>query len=160
MSHLPHEEVIKALCRSKVSVLLSYREGSAVVVAESLFADTPTALLESAYNGSRAFINESTGRFLKDRDLAGQLLDFLSKAHEYSPRRWAEANIPCRRSTAVLNQILKDHMQSLGQEWTQDIATLCWRPDSRLANPEEAPWLRSEREQIKSRFGVEIGPDE
>jgi glycosyltransferase involved in cell wall biosynthesis len=48
MSSLPHEEVIKALCRSKVSVLLSYREGSAVVVAESLFADTPTALLEGA----------------------------------------------------------------------------------------------------------------
>jgi hypothetical protein len=97
---------------------------------------------------------------VKDEDLAGQLLDFLSEAHKYSPRRWAESNISCHRSTEILNQILKDHMKSLGQEWTQDVATLCWSPYPRLANAEEAPWLRSEREQIKSRFGVEIGEDQ
>jgi glycosyltransferase involved in cell wall biosynthesis len=159
MSNLSHQEVIQALCRSKVSVLFSLREGSSVVVAESLFADTPTALLKSAYNGSRAFINESTGRFLRERDLAGQLLDFLSSSNEYSPRRWSEANISCHRSTAALNETLKERMRDLGQQWTQDIATLCWRPYPRLVNEKEAAWLRSERDQIRQQFGVEIGPE-
>jgi len=43
--------------------VLSRREGSCVVVAESMFADTPVALLDNAVIGSRAFINDQTGRF-------------------------------------------------------------------------------------------------
>jgi hypothetical protein len=154
MSNATHAQVIEALGRSRVSVLLSRREGSAVVVSESLFADTPTALLHDAYNGSRAFINERTGRFLHDRDLAGQLMDFLSHAEDYTPRKWAEANISCFRSTERLNAILKRHALAEGQEWTRDIAPLCWRPDPRLVHAEDERAVEPERRHLHERFGL------
>src|SRR5262249_53194221 len=46
IANSPHESVAEALCRSRVSLILSRREGSCVVVAESLFANTPVGMLE------------------------------------------------------------------------------------------------------------------
>ncbi|MCI0642794.1 MAG: glycosyltransferase, partial [Gemmataceae bacterium] len=53
LANQPYEMVTQLLCQAKASVVLSKREGSCVVVAESLFADTPVALLEGAEIGSR-----------------------------------------------------------------------------------------------------------
>ncbi len=158
ITNAAHEQVIDYLGRARVSVLLSRREGSAVVVAESLFADTPTALLHDAYNGSRAFINAHTGRFLHDRDLAGQLLDFLANAERHDARRWAVDNISCFRSTERLNEVLRAHALADGQEWTVDIAPLCWRPDPRLVHPEDERRTEDDRRYMRERFGLEIGP--
>jgi glycosyltransferase involved in cell wall biosynthesis len=154
---LPHEAVANELCRAKVSVLMSRREGSAVVVSESLFAGTPVALLEDAYNGSRSFINPATGCLVTDRNLARQLLDLLARRRECRPRQWAEENISCFRSTQILNDTLRQHALAAGQAWTRDIAPACWRPDPQLVRPEDAPWLPAERERIRASFGVEIG---
>jgi glycosyltransferase involved in cell wall biosynthesis len=159
LSNAPHEQVIEALGRARVSVLLSRREGSAVVVAESLFADTPTALLHDAYNGSRAFINEHTGRFLYDRALDAQLMNFLDGAERFSARRWAEENISCHRSSAQLNEILRRHALAAEQEWTRDIAPLCWRPYPRLVDPEDERRLEGERRSLRERFGLIVSPD-
>jgi hypothetical protein len=158
--NVPHAQVREAFGRSKVSILLSLNEGSAVVVPESLFADTPVALLHNAYNGSRTFINEHTGRFLHEKDLAGQLIDFLAKADSYRPRQWAEANISCFKSSEKLNEILKRDSLADGQEWTRDLLPLCWQPDARLVRPEDWKNLQGERAAIKERFHVEIGPSQ
>ncbi len=156
-SNAAHAQVIEALCRAKVSVLLSRREGSAVVVAESLFADTPMGLLENCVNGSRAFINEHTGRFLRDRDLGEQLVDFIAQSDRYAPREWALANISCHESTRRLNDLLKRDMLADRQEWTRDLLPMCWRPDPCLVHHED--WLRvqPERADIKQRFGLDLG---
>jgi glycosyltransferase involved in cell wall biosynthesis len=159
-SNLAHPQVRDAFCRAKISILLSLREGSAVVVPESLFADTPVGLLHNADNGSRGFINEQTGRLLCEKDLAGQLMDFLAAAGSYTPRAWAEANISCFRSSERLNEILKRDAIAEGRPWTRDIYPLCWQPDPRLVHPEEWRSLRQERAEIKTRFGVELGPEE
>ena len=158
--NVPHAEVREAFSRAKVSILLSLNEGSAVVVPESLFADTPTALLNNAYNGSRNFINEHTGRFLSEKDLAGQLTDFLAHADLYRPRQWAEANISCFRSSEKLNDILKRDSLADGQEWTRDLFPLCWQPDVRLVRPEDWKNLQGERAAIKERFRLELGPSQ
>jgi glycosyltransferase involved in cell wall biosynthesis len=155
---LPHEAVAEMVARSKISLLFSLREGSAVVVSESLFGDTPVGLLENAYNGSRSFINAETGRLLKHPNLAAQLRDFLAGYRRYCARRWAEANISCKRSSALLNDTLRKHAVQSGEQWTQDIATLCWRPDPQLVRPQDAPWLRDEWEWARTHLGVEIGP--
>ena len=114
LSHVTNETLADCLCRAKVSVILSRREGSCVVVAESMFADTPVALLEGAEVGSAAFINERTGRFLPEHDLAAGLSAFLAAAETYAPRQWAGANISCHRSTEVLNGLLRDHQLAAG----------------------------------------------
>ncbi len=145
-------------CVVRASVILSRREGSCVVVAESLFADTPAALLEDAEIGSRAFINRSTGRLLRDGDLAAQLMELISESDHYTPRVWAEQHISCFKSSARLNDILKQHTIAAGQEWTCDLAPLCWRPDPCLAVPQDSPHMEIAHEDVRQRFNLEIGP--
>jgi hypothetical protein len=157
-SNATYEEVAHWLCRSRASVILSRREGSCVVVAESLFADTPVALLADAELGSRAFLNEATGRFLDEGDLAAQLTAFVRESDRYQPRAWADKNICCFRSSKLLNDTLASYARQAGQEWTTDIAPLCWRPDPTLVSPEDVRRLQAERREIQSRFGIEVGP--
>ena len=126
---------------------------------ESLFADTPVALLADAENGSRAFINPATGVFLTEKNLARQLADFLERAQSFSPRQWALENISCFQSSARLNEILKQDMLSQGQEWTQDIHPMCWRPDPRLVNPHDWQQIQPERTLIHEKFGLWLGPE-
>lgn len=160
LANASHGEVLEALGRARASVLLSLREGSAVVVAESLFADTPTALLHDAYNGSRAFINEQTGMFLHEENLAGQLMELLERAEHFAPRRWAEDNISCFRSTARLNRMLKEYAVETGQDWTQDIAPLCWSPDPRLVHADDRRRFDHEYRFVKEHFGLDLGASE
>jgi glycosyltransferase involved in cell wall biosynthesis len=150
--------VAEALSRARASVILSRREGSCVVVAESLFANTPVAILQSAEIGSRAFINPETGLFLDSSNLAAQLTQFIERAHTFSPRPWALANISCLRSTQTLNAILRDHALKEGQDWTRDIATLCWRPDPALVHKADVQGMQQARHDFKERFGLEVGP--
>ena len=157
-SNVPYAGVAAALSRARVSLVLSRREGSCVVVTESMFADTPVALLENAEIGSRAFINPATGRFLKDQNLAGQLLDFLAQAEDFAPRAWAAQHIGCRQSTQTLNGLLRQHALARGDDWTMDIAPLCWRPDPELVEPTDVQRLQPERAAVRQRFGVEVGP--
>ncbi len=159
-SNQAHAKVREAFCRAKVSLLLSQREGSAVVVAESLFADTPVGLLHDADIGSRTFINEQTGRLLHEHDLAGQLNDFLASADRCAARAWAEANISCFKSTERLNAILKSDALAAGQEWTRDIHALCWQPDPRLVDPADWQALAGERAAFRARYGIDLGPAE
>jgi hypothetical protein len=155
----PHSAVVEALCRAKVSLILSRREGSCVAVAESIFAGTPVGLFEDAEIGSRVFINESTGRFLRYRNLSEQLINFLTAAHTYSPRAWAEKSISCFCSTKVLNDALKAHALAVGQNWTQDITVHHWRPDPQLVSPGDRVRLQSTYDDIQARFGISIGVD-
>ena len=157
-SNQPYREVVAAFCQARASVVLSKREGSCVAIAESLFADAPAAMLRDAGIGSRAFINEQTGRFLDDAILARDLADFVRDADRYQPRAWAEQNISCWRSSQVLNDLLKAKALELGQEWTLDIAPLQWSPDPMLARPEDRQRVVAERQDILARFGLEIGP--
>jgi len=152
------EELADHLCRAKISLIVSRREGSCVVVAESLLADTPVGLLADAAIGSRAFIHASTGRLLDERHLAPQVEDFLAHAEAYSPRTWAVENISCFRSSHTLNEILKRHMHETGQDWTEDIAPLCWRPNPQLVHDHDRERMQPAWEELKAVFGVEIGP--
>ncbi len=157
-SNQPYRAVVNAFCQARASVVLSKREGSCVAVAESLFADTPAAILRDAGIGSRVFINEQTGRFLDDATLARDLADFVHNADRFAPRAWAERNISCRRSSQILNDLLKAKALEAGQAWTRDIAPLQWSPDPMLARPEDRQHAIAERQDILERFGLEIGP--
>jgi hypothetical protein len=151
-----HAEVAAAFCQSKASVVLSRREGSCVVVAESLFADTPAALLEGAEIGSRVFLNEQTGRFLRDNALACELTAFVAEAARYQPRAWAQEHISCIQSSRLLNEQLRAHALAAGQEWSEDIAPMHWCPDPQLVRAEDRRRLAPEHDEIRQRFGLEL----
>ena len=157
-SNVSYAGVAAALCRARASVILSRHEGSCVAVAESLFADAPTALLAGAEIGSRAFINPATGIFLEDHRVARQLTDLIARAGCFSPRRWAETNISCSHSTCTLNEILRRHALQSGGDWTKDIATLCWRPDPALVDGADVERLQAARADVKQAVGLDVGP--
>jgi glycosyltransferase involved in cell wall biosynthesis len=157
-SNVTYAGVTQALCRARASVILSRREGSCVAIAESLFAGAPASMLESAEIGSRAFINAATGVFLQERTLAQQLTDLIARAEAFAPRLWAEENISCFHSTGQLNAIFRQQALDAGGEWTQDIATLCWRPDPALVHAADVERLQPARADIQERFGLVVGP--
>lgn len=152
--NVTNEELADSMTRARVSTILSRREGSCVVVVESMFANTPVGLLESAEIGSKYYINEHTGRLLRDRYLAEDLTAFIAQAGSYQPRQWAEQHITCVHSTAILNEVLKKYALEHGDEWTQDIALMCWRPDPQVVRAEDAQRLEPARLDIQERFGL------
>jgi len=158
LTNAPHPEVLDRLCRAKISVLLSLREGSAVIVPESLFADTPVAMYHDAYNGSRSFIHADTGRLLEHARLGEQLMQLLADADRCRARAWAEENITCFRSSTTMNAILKEHAVADGQAWTQDIFPMCWRPYPLLVHAADDARTEPDRRWMMERYGLKIGP--
>jgi glycosyltransferase involved in cell wall biosynthesis len=154
---VPYERLAELFCRSRATVVLSRREGSCVVVAESLFADAPCALLRGAAIGSRAFLNDQTGVLLDERDLAAELVRFVERVDDFRPREWAESRISCVESSRVLNEALKESALCAGEDWSEDIATLAWAPDPVL--PRAADHARVERAylDLEKRFGLTFG---
>lgn len=152
--------VFDMLTRAKISLILSLREGSCVAVVESIMADTPVGLYEDAAVGSRVFINAQTGRLLRRKGLARQLMEFIESADRFSPRAWAlENRIDCFGSTEVLNQALKQHALERGEEWTEDIAAHHWRPNPTLIFEADRHRLQPAYDDIQLRFGFRIGAE-
>lgn len=150
-------EVIDLVCRAKVSLVLSMREGSCVVVVESMFANTPVGLFEDAAIGSKAFINDSTGRLLPHRNLAGALVDFINDSETFSPRDWVMDNgVSCHTSSQTLNACVKKEALANGENWTQDIAEFYWHPDPVYVNDEAKDRMKNEASLIKKEFGIDF----
>jgi Glycosyltransferase len=122
------EKVTSYQCNSRISIILSRHEGCCVAIAESLFADSPVAMLAGALVGSADYINKKTGILLRPRKMHYQLEGFLDNGAGFKSREWAINNISSFASCRKLNELLKKHAQSEGLPWTKDIKPICWRP--------------------------------
>ena len=149
-------EVTKHQCNSKTSIILSAREGSCVVVAESLFADTPVALMHNAHVGSRAYINSQTGVLLCAGTMPVQLSEIIERSASFTPRAWALDNITCRHATGKLNDILRGYCKT----WTRDIVPMCWRPDPIYVDPHEDENMLPAYDQLFERHGIVVAGHE
>jgi len=63
------------------------------------------------------------------------------------------------RTTALLNDILRQEALRRGDTWTVDLAPLQWSPDPLLVRAADRERLGSERQDIAARFGLRIGPE-
>ncbi len=125
-------------------------------IADRGYAGGPITRTPASARG--AFINSRTGRFLRHANLGAQLMDFIANASRYDPREWAQENgLSCFDSTAVLNAVLKRAALARGENWTQDIAVLHWRPNPVLVSPEDQQRLQPEFDEIDRRFGFKFG---
>lgn len=125
---VPIDEVAALQCDSKSAAVFSLREGCCVAGAEALMAGAPLAMLADAYVGSAAYINERTGLLLKWGREAAQLLGLIEHGSGLTPRAWAVDNISCFRTTASLNELLKQEALKRGENWTEDLSPHHWRP--------------------------------
>jgi glycosyltransferase involved in cell wall biosynthesis len=154
---VPYWELQGLMARARTTLVLSRREGSCVVVVESMFANTPVAIYNDAEMGSRVFVNEHTGRLLQHGHLAAQLKDFVRSSDQYEPRKWVmDHGVDCVASTQTLNRILKQDSVDNGLEWTEDIAALRWCPDPQYYQAQDADRLRPSYEEIESHCGIRI----
>ncbi|MCX8157196.1 MAG: glycosyltransferase [Verrucomicrobiae bacterium] len=152
-----HAEVCDTLCRARASVVLSRREGACVVVAESLFADTPVGLIKGAHIGSGQFLNPQTGRWLKEDRLAEDLRRLVEEAHTCQPRAWAlAAKITCQDSSRQLNELVRQQALADGQEWTGDLAPMQWRPNPALVSAADAERLAPACKALAARYGIHL----
>jgi len=102
-TNLEHDELAARQCDARISLALSQREGSCVAAAESLFADSPVAMMEDAHIGARAYLNAETGLLLRRKGLARALMRFHEDSERFAPRRWAQEHIACTTTSARLN---------------------------------------------------------
>lgn len=107
--------------QSKVSVLLSLKEGSNRTLFESIFADTPVIALAENIGINKEYINDQTGMLVQDNGLADALLAFKTDKLEYHPREWAFKNIaPEVTRTKLVEAITKINNNANIQE--KDVA--------------------------------------
>lgn len=148
------DEVSVEQSKARLTLAFSKREGSCVSVAESLFADTPVAMMSDAHIGSRAYINSATGRLVRRRRLSAQLESMLEEGASFSPREWALANITAKDTSVRLNDILRDHCTRQGKPWTRDIAPMCWRYVPRYLDAADKQRLSSGVERLRQTHGI------
>lgn len=155
-TNIENQVVRDLLCRSRVSLLFSYREGSCVAPVESMFANTPVGMMRGCHVGSAAYINSATGVMLERRNLAHQLTAFLERSASFDARTWALANVSCHRSSERLNVILREYALSAGQPWTTDIAPLCWRYVPSYVHSADETRLAPAVAALQDELGVEL----
>jgi len=137
---IPYERVMDVTCRSRVSVLLSLKEGGNRAIVESMFCDVPVVLLSNHIGGVKKNVTRETGLLADERDLQSALDQLINS--DIRPRAWAVENISCFKSSEKLNVILREHALGKGRPWTQDIVRRSNSPDSSYTCSEDAERLR------------------
>lgn len=153
------DDVTRYQCDSKVSLILSRREGCCVAAVESLFADSPLGMMCDAHVGPKAYVNSQTGMLLSPHRMDMQLQRFLENAEGFRARAWATENISCHKSIVKVNAFLRSHSQQHNARWTTDLKTPHWRPYPIFLDPHDRQEMRPVYEDLYARFPEVFGPD-
>jgi glycosyltransferase involved in cell wall biosynthesis len=140
LEDIPYEKVMEMTCRSRVSMLLSLKEGGNRAVAESMFCNVPVIISAAHVGGVRKNVVPETGLLVEDRDLEAAVEQLMNS--NLRPRDWAVENISCFKSSEKLNNILREHAFRKGLPWTVDIAARSNSPDSSYTCAEDTERLR------------------
>jgi hypothetical protein len=144
---IPYEQVMDITCRSKVSILLSLKEGSNRAIAESIFCNVPVVVLSNHIGGIRKNIVPETGLFAEERDLKSIILRLFES--KINPREWGLKHISCLKSTEKLNLMLRNYAIRQGRPWTQDIVVRSNSPESRYFYGKDAERLSPWNDRLK-----------
>jgi glycosyltransferase involved in cell wall biosynthesis len=128
LERIPYERVMDVTCRSRVSILLSLKEGSNRAIAEGIFCNVPVIVLSNHVGGIKKNVVSQTGLLAKERNLESAIAHLLHSS--INPREWGMKYISCFESSTKLNAILRDHALRKGRPWTQDIAGRSNSPES------------------------------
>lgn len=154
--NVPPERVAELQCDARISAIFSDREGSCVAVTESMFADSPVAMMDDAHVGAKAYINAHTGVLLSRRRIGEQLSRFLEASHQFTARDWALAHISCHVSARRLNDILRDDALRRGRPWTTDIAPFCRRYVAQYVDDADLARLAPAVADLEHRHGIQL----
>jgi glycosyltransferase involved in cell wall biosynthesis len=130
---IPHEQVARIVADSKVSLLLSRREGANRAIYESLFCGTPIIVYRHQCGVNLDHVNGRTGLLADDHELGGAIGHVLEHREEFDPRQWALENAGYRNATKTINATLRQMSARRGLSWTEDIVAKKSTPEARYA---------------------------
>ena len=130
---IPHEQVARIVADSRVSLLLSHREGANRAIYESMFCGTPIIVYRDQCGVNLDHVNARTGLLANDDEL-GQAINYvLDHPGEFDPRQWALENAGYRNATRKINSALRRISERHGLPWTKDIVAKKSAPELRYA---------------------------
>ncbi|WP_200253288.1 glycosyltransferase [Thiococcus pfennigii] len=114
------EEVNRHYNRARVNVVWSRREGVNRAIVEGFFAGVPGVVrLGFNYGYRYPYINERTGCFASEADLAGKLLELTRGPVELSPREWVLANMSPQIATRIVDRTIGSWCRSAKEPWEE-----------------------------------------
>ena len=82
-------------------------------------ADVPVIVRDGLTFGFRyPYINDQTGRFVREPDLGDAIVEMITNRDRYSPRAWVKANMNAERATTVLEEHLEKAAVESREPWT------------------------------------------
>jgi glycosyltransferase involved in cell wall biosynthesis len=135
---LTQAQVNYLLNRSRVSVLLSRKEGMNRGVSESLFAGVPVVVLKENV-GNHSCINKHTGVISSEKDLYASVKRLIDLSPSLRTREWALKNISPEATTRILEARLTAIAQEAGEPWTTPLQVKVNAPEARYLSGPEAP---------------------
>lgn len=130
---IPHAEVARVVADSKVSLLLSQREGASKAIYESMFCGTPVIVYRHQCGINLDHINARTGMLAADDELVDAIEHVLDHSEAFDPRGWALENAGYHNSTKKINAALSRLSLRRGLPWTRDIVAKKNAPNLRYA---------------------------
>lgn len=131
---IPHAEVARIVAASRVSLLLSHREGANRGIYESMFCDTPIIVYRHQCGVNLDHVNARTGLLADDDELGHAISYVLEHREEFDPRQWALENAGYRNATQTINAALRQMSERRGLAWTKDIVAKKSAPELRYAD--------------------------
>jgi glycosyltransferase involved in cell wall biosynthesis len=119
---ISQEDVSRLLMRSKVHVLWSRRECANRAIVEAMMADVPVIVREGLTFGFKyPYINDQTGRFVREGELGDAILEMITNRNQYAPREWVLRNMTCEKATAILEEHLRLRALAAGEPWSEGV---------------------------------------
>jgi glycosyltransferase involved in cell wall biosynthesis len=132
---VPHAEVARVVAHSRVSLLLSQREGANKAIYESMLCGTPIIVYRHQRGINLSHVNAHTGLFANDDELADAVAYVLDHPRAFDPRGWALENVGYAHATRKINAALLEMTRRRGAPWTSDVVAKKNAPELRYAEP-------------------------
>jgi glycosyltransferase involved in cell wall biosynthesis len=132
---IPHAQVAQIVADSKMSLLLSRREGANRGIYESMFCGTPIIVYRNQCGVNLDHVNRQTGLLADDYELGAAIDHVLNHPEEFNPREWALANAGYCNASQTINSKLREMSNRRGLPWTRDIVAKKSAPELRYAKP-------------------------
>lgn len=147
---IPHPEVARVVADSKVSLLLSQREGASRAIYESMFCNTPVIVYRQQCGVNLDHVNQRTGLLADDEELADAIENVLDHPESFDPRGWAMENAGYCNATEKINEALARLAMHRGCLWTRGIAAKKNAPNLRYAAAGTYEYFAADYERLRN----------
>jgi glycosyltransferase involved in cell wall biosynthesis len=148
--NIPHAEVARIVADSKVSLLLSHREGANRAIYESMFCGTPIIVYRHQCGVNLDHVNAATGLLADEDELAEAIKRVLEHPEDFDPRAWAMENAGYANANKKINRALSEMADERGLPWTKNIAAKKSAPNLRYAEAGRYKQFESEYESLRA----------